>query len=74
MPGTSTRCNMFPDSKVDGTNMGPTWVLSAPDGSHVGPMHLAIRVGTYSVYTLKKKSPDAKFLLTLMTPKIALMI
>ena len=25
--------------------MGPTWVLSAPDGPHAGPMHLAIRVG-----------------------------
>ena len=25
--------------------MGPTWVLSAPDGPHVGPMNLAIRVG-----------------------------
>ena len=24
-------------------NMGPTWVLSAPDGPHVGPMNLAIR-------------------------------
>ena len=23
--------------------MGPTWVLSAPDGPHVGPMYLAIR-------------------------------
>ena len=22
--------------------MGPTWVLSAPDGPHVGPMNLAI--------------------------------
>ena len=22
----------FPDNKVHGTNMGPTWVLSAPDG------------------------------------------
>ena len=31
------------DSKVHGTNMGPTWVLSAPDGPHVGPMNLAIR-------------------------------
>ena len=28
-----------PDSKVHGANMGPTWVLSAPDGSHVGPMN-----------------------------------
>ena len=34
----------FPDSKVHGANMGPTWVLSAPDGPHVGPMNLAIRV------------------------------
>ena len=34
-----------PDSKVHGANMGPTWVLSAPDRSHVGPMNLAIRAG-----------------------------
>ena len=33
-----------PDSKVQGANMGPTWVLLAPDGPHVGPMNLAIRV------------------------------
>ena len=33
----------MPDSKVHGANMGPTWVLSAPDGPHVGPMNLAIR-------------------------------
>ena len=31
-----------PYSKVHGANMGPTWVLSAPDGPHVGPMNLAI--------------------------------
>ena len=35
----------YPDSKVHGANMGPTWVLSALDGPHVGPMNLAIRVG-----------------------------
>ena len=23
--------------------MGPTWVLSAPDGPHVGPVNLAVR-------------------------------
>ena len=34
-----------PDNKVHGANMGPTWVLSAPDGRHVGPMNLAIRDG-----------------------------
>ena len=32
----------IPDSKIHGTNMGPTWVLSAPDGPHVGLMNLAI--------------------------------
>ena len=35
---------IYPDSKVHGANMGPTWVLSAPDGPHIGPMNLAIRV------------------------------
>ena len=34
--------HIIPDSKVYGTNMGPTWVLSAPDGPYVGPMNLAI--------------------------------
>ena len=33
-----------PDSKAHGANMGPTWVLSAPGGPHVGPRNLAIRV------------------------------
>ena len=32
-----------PDSKVHGTNMGPTWVLLASGGPHVGPINLAIR-------------------------------
>ena len=32
-----------PDSKVRGANMGPTWVLSAPDWPHLGPTNLAIR-------------------------------
>ena len=34
----------YPDSKIHGANMGPTWVLSAPGGPHVGPFNLAIRV------------------------------
>ena len=38
-----TAC-LYPDSKVHGANMGPTWVLSAPDVLHVGLMNLAIRV------------------------------
>ena len=36
------------DSKVHGANMGPTWILSAPDGPHVGPMNFAIRAVTRS--------------------------
>ena len=42
-----------PESKVHGANMGPTWVLSAPDGPHVGPMNLAIRgVNNYDLCQL----------------------
>ena len=32
-----------PDNKVHGAYMGPTWVLSTPDGLHVRPMNFAIR-------------------------------
>ena len=41
-----------PDSKVRGANMGPTWVLSAPDVPHVGPMNLAI----WAVYPTESMS------------------
>ena len=34
----------FPDSKAHGANTWPTWDPWAPDGPHVGPMNLAIRV------------------------------
>ena len=36
--------SFFPDSKVHGANMGPTWVLSAPDEPHVGPTNFGISV------------------------------
>ena len=39
-----------PDSKIHGSDMGPTWVLSAPDGPHVGPMNLAIRDTVSTLY------------------------
>ena len=42
---------VYPDSKVHGDNMGPTWVLSAPDGPHAGLMNLAIRDTAYIVST-----------------------
>ena len=32
-----------PVSKFHGANMGPIWVLSVPDGLHIGPVNLAIR-------------------------------
>ena len=42
----------FADSKVHGANMG----LSAPDGSHVGPMNLVIRVVVFAVAGLWRKT------------------
>ena len=33
----------YPDKNVHLAYMGPTWVLSAPGGPHVGPMNLTIR-------------------------------
>ena len=49
----------LPDSKVHGTNMGPTWVLSAPDGPHVGAMKLAIR-DTYLTHLVPAANDLAK--------------
>ena len=40
MPASKPESN--PDSEVHESSMGPTWVLSAPDGPHVGPINLAI--------------------------------
>ena len=44
---TTKQINKLPDSKVRVANMGPTWVLAAPGGPHVGPMNLAIRACIY---------------------------
>ena len=38
------------DSKVHGTNMWTTWVLSSPGGPYVGPMILAIRAVLRKLY------------------------
>ena len=55
-----------PASKVYGANMGPTWVLSAPDGSHVGPINFAIwegyLVSALPTYLLKGGSHLINFL------------
>ena len=42
-PQDPMRPNNNPNIKVHGANMGPNWVLSAPDGPHVGPMNFDIR-------------------------------
>ena len=39
---TPNHTSNHPDSKVQGATMGPTWVLSAPDGPHGGPINLAV--------------------------------
>ena len=38
--------HQYPDNKVCVANMGPTRVLAAPGGPHIGPMNLASRVYT----------------------------
>ena len=56
-PISSTReifdISFFSWKPVHGANMGPTWFLSAPVGSHVGPMNLAIRVYGMPPVTLR---------------------
>ena len=35
--------HIVPDNMIHGANMRSTWVLSAPGGSHVNPMNIAIK-------------------------------
>ena len=41
--GDCQHCRNIPDIEVHRANMGPTWVLFAPDGPYVGPMNFASR-------------------------------
>ena len=43
----------WPDRKVHGANMGPTWVLSSIGGPHAGPTNFAIWVATLSPCVLE---------------------
>ena len=55
----------YPDSKDHGANMGPTWVLSAPDGPRFGPMNLAVRLSSNfprSSGNFGEKEPQAELL------------
>ena len=56
---------IYPDSKVHRANMGPTWVLSAPDGPHVGPMNLTTRVSS-----IRKMSSNHFSILVLGDPAL----
>ena len=47
---------VLPKSKVQGGNIGPTWVPSAPDGPRVGPMNLVIRAVATDALVLKQKA------------------
>ena len=44
---------VYSDSKVHGANTGSIWVLSAPDGPHVGPINFVIGVRPQGQYILK---------------------
>ena len=52
---TNLREALVPDGEVHGANMGPTWVLSAPDWPHVGPWTFAVRVSSQK-YVYQKRS------------------
>ena len=45
----STHCAGYPDNKVYGANMGPTWGQQDPGGPHVGPMNLAFWVNIHCI-------------------------
>ena len=45
--GKTIQLEAISESKVHGANMGPTRVLSAPDGPHVDPSDFAIRDVSY---------------------------
>ena len=50
----------FPDSKVHGANMGPTWGRQDPGGPHVGPMNFALWVQTVLLLCRDEKQNDNK--------------
>ena len=44
----------YPDSKVYGAHMGPTWGRQDPGGLHVGPMNFVIWVSMYQAQKIKE--------------------
>ena len=68
----------LPGCKFHVANMGPIWVLSAPDGPHVGHMNLAIRVSMADTYLVAISSTVLIFaavsILCWLTHRICAMI
>ena len=54
--------NTFPNSKVHGANMGPTWGRQDPGGPHAGPMKLAIWVSTEQTTFFGKRIHETCYL------------
>ena len=55
----------FPDSKIHGANVGPTWGRQDPGGPHVGHMNLAIWVAlteTMTGFTSKENHSNKHFI------------
>ena len=65
---------IHPDSKVQGANMGPPWVLSAPDGPHVGPINLAIGADALEVSNFSGVSQGPLGMSDLAQPFVVLII
>ena len=61
---SSVRCT-FPDSKVYGDNMGPTWCKQDPGGPHVGHVNFAIWVvvrQAWTIFLIRKQNQDAPYI------------
>ena len=56
--------------------MGPTWVLSAPDGPHLGPMSLAIWdvLTEWGLYEMANKFADNIFKQILLNEKFYILL
>ena len=59
--------HIYPDDKVHGANMCPTWVLSAPDVHHVGPWTLLsgfrpdMHIWVFKTFMLQRPRMSAHF-------------
>ena len=59
----------YPDKKVHGAYMGPTWGRQDPGGPHVGPMTFAIRVPTCGSTHKRKYHKDTHLPFNTVRPR-----